>query len=176
MVASMGNAPVYGTSPKLALMPTTPDQPLGMRTEPPWSPPMAMSTSPVATSAALPPEDPPDDRDGSHGLRTGPVAGVWLPPEKQRSSQTALPAISPPASRMRRTTVASLFGTKPSRVVEPFIIATPATSTLSLMAMRLPASGPSSRSRTAHWRYQAPSGLPAGSGAHESRCGISGAC
>ena len=137
---------------------------------------MARSTSPVATSTALPPEEPPEEREGSHGLRTGPVAGVWLPPEKQRSSQTLLPAISPPASRMRRTTVASLRGTNPSRVAEPFIMATPATSVLSLMATRRPARGPSSRSRTEHRRYQAPSGLSAGSGRHEWRSGASGAC
>jgi len=30
-----------------------------MRIEPPWSPPIAMSTSPAATSAALPDEEPP---------------------------------------------------------------------------------------------------------------------
>src|SRR2546427_5515211 len=30
-------------------------------------------------------------RAGSWGLRTGPEAAVWLPPEKYRSSQTALP-------------------------------------------------------------------------------------
>jgi hypothetical protein len=36
-----------------------PHQALGMRIEPPWSPPIAMSTSPAATSAALPLEEPP---------------------------------------------------------------------------------------------------------------------
>jgi hypothetical protein len=42
-----------------------PDQQLGMRTDPPWSPPMAMSTSPAATSAADPVDDPPVERAGS---------------------------------------------------------------------------------------------------------------
>jgi len=32
---------------------------LGMRIEPAWSPPIAISTSPAATSAALPEDDPP---------------------------------------------------------------------------------------------------------------------
>ena len=36
---------------------------------------------------------PPAERASSHGLRTGPVREVCEPPEKQRSSQTALPAI-----------------------------------------------------------------------------------
>src|SRR3712207_1124929 len=70
----------------------------GIRIEPPWSPPIARSTSPAATSAALPLELPPVVRDGSQGLRTGPVTDVWLPPEKQRSSQTAFPVIVAPRS------------------------------------------------------------------------------
>src|SRR5215216_3241892 len=64
-----------------------------MRTEPPWSPPVATSTTPAATSAALPLDDPPAERVSSHGLRTGPVREVCEPPEKHRSSQTALPMI-----------------------------------------------------------------------------------
>src|SRR5882672_8154444 len=114
----------------------------GMRTEPPWSPPMARSTSPAATSAALPLEEPPVERVWSHGLRTGPDREVCEPPEKHRSSQTALPTIVPPASSTRVTTVASRVGTKPSTVLEPFIIGTPATVMLSLMATLSPASGP----------------------------------
>src|SRR4051812_4087678 len=71
MVSSMGNAPVYGTSPWVGLWPTVPLKALGIRTDPPWSPPVAMSTAPDATSAALPDDDPPDERDGFHGFRTG---------------------------------------------------------------------------------------------------------
>ena len=51
-----------------------PHQLAGILIDPPWSPPMAMSTSPAATSAALPLEDPPAVRAWSWGLRTG--AGV----------------------------------------------------------------------------------------------------
>src|SRR3954451_16939641 len=111
----------------------------GILIDPPWSTPSARSTSPAATSAALPLELPPVVRVGSHGLRTGPVQEVWLPPEKQRSSQTALPATVAPAASSRLTTVASREGTKPSRVREPFIIGTPATSTLSFTATLYPA-------------------------------------
>src|ERR671932_2918884 len=105
-----------------------PQNAAGMRIEPPWSPPSARSTSPDATSAALPLELPPVVRERSHGLRTGPVQEVWLPPEKHRSSQTALPVIVAPASSSRLTTVASRLGTKPASVCEPFIIGTPATA------------------------------------------------
>jgi hypothetical protein len=68
-----------------------------MRTEPPWSPPMARSTSPAATSAALPELDPPADQPMRCGLCTGPDELVCEPPEKQKYSHTALPAIVAPA-------------------------------------------------------------------------------
>ena len=105
----------------------------------------------------------------SHGLRTGPVTEVWLAPEKHRSSQTALPVMVAPAASSRVTTVASRLGTKPSRVCEPFIIGTPATSMLSLIATRRPASGPSGRSWISVCTYQAPSGFSAGPGRFQVR-------
>ena len=43
-----------------------------MRIDPPPSFAWAMGTMPAATAAALPPEEPPGVRDGSHGLRAGP--------------------------------------------------------------------------------------------------------
>ena len=70
------------------------------------------------------------------------AAQVWLAPEKHRSSHAALPAIVPPASRMRVTTVASISGTYPSSNAEPFIIGTPATQILSLIATFLPLNSP----------------------------------
>src|SRR5215471_8306478 len=168
-VNSIGNAPVYGTRPCVGLCPTVPHHALGIRTEPPWSPPSARSTSPAATRAALPLEDPPVVRAGSQGLHTGPVTEVWLAPEKHRSSHTALPAIVAPAASSLVTTVASRLGTNPSRVREPFIIGTPATSILSLTATRRPASGPSGFSWISVCTYQAPSGFCAGSGRVQDR-------
>src|SRR6266852_5652982 len=113
-----------------------------MRIEPPWSPPIAMGTSPAATTAALPDDEPPAEYPILRGLWTGPAALVWLPPEKQKYSQWTLPAMVPPASRMRVTMVASTSGTYPSRVDAPFIMGTPARQTLSLSATLLPASLP----------------------------------
>src|SRR5262249_48444294 len=56
------------------LMPNTGAQWLaGMRIEPAWSPPIAISTSPAATSAALPDDDPPVVYPRLRGLCTGPV-------------------------------------------------------------------------------------------------------
>ena len=78
-----------------------------MHMEPPWSPPMAISHSPLVTRAALPLEEPPAERAWSWRLSTGPVSELWLPPEKHKDS----PQISPPTSRMRVTIVASASGT-----------------------------------------------------------------
>ena len=141
-----------------------PQNALGIRTEPPWSPPSARSASPAATRAALPLDDPPADFAGFHGLWTGPVFDVWLPPEKHRSSQTDLPVIVAPASSSRVTTVASRRGTNPWTVAEPFIIGSPATSMLSLIATRRPASGPSPAVVMSVVTYQAPSSFSAAPG------------
>ncbi len=45
----------------------------------------------------------------AHAIRImdRPGSDVWLPPERQKCSQVALPRMVPPASRMRVTTVAS---------------------------------------------------------------------
>ena len=54
-----------------------------MRIEPAWSPPMAIGTSPAATSAALPDDEPPVVWPCLRGFCTGPVELVWLPPDTQ---------------------------------------------------------------------------------------------
>lgn len=64
------------TRPRLGLIPTSPQQAAGMRTEPPPSEPWARGTTPLATAAPAPPLEPPAVRRGSQGLRAGaPVAG-----------------------------------------------------------------------------------------------------
>src|SRR5579883_854160 len=151
--------PVIGTSPQVGLRPYTPHQADGVRIEPPWSPPSAISTSPAATSAALPPDDPPALYAGSCGFRIGPVAHVWLPAEKHRSSHAALPATTAPASSTRVTTVASTSGTYPSSQREPFIIGTPATHMLSFTATRRPANTPAGAPRISVFQYHALSGF-----------------
>ena len=60
-----------------------PQNEAGIRIDPPWSPPIAMSTSPAATSAALPEDDPPALYPIRCGLWQGPVALVWLLPDRQ---------------------------------------------------------------------------------------------
>src|SRR6185312_847314 len=89
------------------------------------------------------------------GLWTGPEELVWLPPEKQKYSQTALPTIVPPASKMRVTAVASTSGTYPCSVEAPFIIGTPARHTLSFRTTFFPLSLPEGAPATVVLMYQA---------------------
>ena len=49
-------------------MPTRPLKAAGSRIEPPWSLPMARSTSPAASSAAQPDDEPPGVYSGFSGL------------------------------------------------------------------------------------------------------------
>src|ERR1700722_11885170 len=76
-----------------------------MRIEPPVSVPMARSHTPAATSAADPPEEPPDVRDRSRGLRVSPTRGLAKPAAYSR--HCAVANTSAPASRSRATSGAS---------------------------------------------------------------------
>lgn len=54
-----------------------------MRIEPAWSPPMARSASPRASSTAHPEDEPPAERVLSKGFPTGPDAAVFESPYQQ---------------------------------------------------------------------------------------------
>ena len=121
-----------------------------MRIDPPVSEPIATSTSPVATATALPPEEPPAVRSGSYGLRIRPAAEVVPRPLPANSSRFVFAVIVAPASRSRRTTVASSAGTKSRITSEPAPIGTPPTAIASLIPTSTPSSGPESTGRTSH--------------------------
>src|SRR5665213_469252 len=169
MVISRAKIPVNGTSPHVGFSPTMPQNADGTRMDPPSSHPTAISTTPDATSAALPLEEPPVVRERSCGLSTNPVSAVWLPKLIQKLSQTDLPAISAPAFRSRATTVASVSGINPSITFEPFIRGRPATQTLSLTAIFLPARGPVGAPTIEAVTYQAPSGFSEAGGRADVR-------
>ncbi len=61
-----------GMRPRDGMKPNTPQQLAGMRSEPPMSLPCAAGTTPAATAAAAPPDEPPGVSAGSHGLRAAP--------------------------------------------------------------------------------------------------------
>src|ERR1700720_3142349 len=69
------------TTPRLGFRPTVPLNEDGIRIDPPASLAWATGTAPDATSAPLPPLDPPTERLRSHGLRVDPLtSGSVLPP------------------------------------------------------------------------------------------------
>ena len=84
-----------------------PQNAAGWRIEPPVSVPVAAGTSPAATAAAEPPDEPPGTRAASQGLATGPKWLVSLEEPIANSSMLVLPTITAPASRTLATTVAS---------------------------------------------------------------------
>ena len=92
-----------GTSPNPGLMPTRPHAAAGTRIEPRPSLPCASGTRAAATAAALPPDDPPQVRDRSQGLRAIPN-----PPSVNAqiasSGIRVTPTTTAPAARSRATT------------------------------------------------------------------------
>ena len=97
-----GTTPSHEISPIVALSPTVPHAADGMRIDPPVSVPSAPKHMPAASAAAAPPLDPPADRDGSSGLRTGPKADSSLVVPNANSWRLVLPMMIAPAARRLR--------------------------------------------------------------------------
>src|SRR5688572_4740383 len=98
------------TRPRLGLSPTRPQHAAGIRIEPPPSFACATGTMPDATALALPPEDPPGVREGSHGLRAAPNAAGSVTGRMPSSGVLVLPTTIAPAARRRRTSALSIGG------------------------------------------------------------------
>src|SRR4029078_11903198 len=92
--------------PYVGFIPMTPHSDAGCRTEPPVSEPRATGTIPAATAVAEPPDEPPETRVVSHGLRTGPNAEFSFDEPIANSSQFVLPTTTAPAFASRSITVA----------------------------------------------------------------------
>src|SRR6266436_3521563 len=116
-------------------MPTTPQKLAGCRTEPPVSEPSAAGTTPAATSAADPPDDPPGTRLGSSGCFTRPNAECSVEEPMANSSMLALAAIIAPAARSRFTAVAVYGETYPSRMRDAQVVGASMVTMLSLIAI-----------------------------------------
>src|SRR3546814_1747681 len=87
--------------PWLGFIPTRPLNPAGMRVDPPPSLAVPHGMSPAATAAAVPPDDPPGVRLGSHGLRVMPHARVLVKLRVPNSGAAVLPIGTAPAARNR---------------------------------------------------------------------------
>src|ERR1700743_2082283 len=93
--------------PRVGFIPTRPQQDAGIRIDPPPSLACAIGTTPDATSAPAPPDDPPVEWLRFHGLRVGPNASGSVVPVIPSSGVALLPiGITP--SRSNAITVGSL--------------------------------------------------------------------
>src|SRR5439155_25211821 len=69
--------PARLTRPYVGRSPVMPQNAEGQRIEPQVSVPIAKPTSPAATAAPEPDDEPPVQRSRFHGLRPGPLAEAW---------------------------------------------------------------------------------------------------
>src|SRR5829696_2940685 len=88
-------------------MPTSPENPAGMRVDPPPSEAVPIGTMPAATAAAVPPDEPPGVRVTSHGFRVTPHAFVFVKLSVPNSGGAVFPTGTAPAARSRATWIES---------------------------------------------------------------------
>src|SRR6266571_7522385 len=96
---------------------------------------------PAATAAADPDDEPPGTRPGAHGFLVAPNAEFSPLEPIANSSMFVFPSITSPASLSRVMTLASYGGRKPSSILEPAVVGTPAVQITSLIAAGTPVSG-----------------------------------
>src|SRR5664280_2576465 len=142
----MGTTPRTGTAPTVGLSPTTPFTEAGHTMDPSVSVPTASGTSPAATAAPDPEDDPPALRSRAHGLATSPpVADQPLVDRSERmlahSDRLVEASTTAPASRSRPTSGASRAG-RPRSDAEPAAPGSPVTSMLSFTITGTPCNGP----------------------------------
>src|SRR5438093_11388080 len=135
-------SPERETRPYVGLIPTTPQNEAGWRTEPPVSEPSAAGTAPAATSAAEPPEDPPGTRTLSVGCSVRPYAECSVEDPIPNSSQFVFPAISAPAARSVATAVASKGERYALSTLDPQVVVNSSVQMLSFTATGMPYSTP----------------------------------
>ena len=133
------------TSPRVGLSPTRPIAPDGQTIEPSVSVPIATWASAAATAAPEPLDDPHGLRSRTYGLLVCPPTplhpDVERPPRKfAHSERFALPRITAPADRSRRTSLASCAGREPSSAREPAVSPRSAVSMLSFRSTGTPSS------------------------------------
>src|SRR5712671_5555886 len=99
-----------------------------MRIEPPPSPPVAIGTSPPATAAALPADDPPVVRPWRHGLWVTPFSFVTLTFSPPNSLAVVSPTgIAPPVPTSRWTAVLVRVATRSRYTSDASVCGHPAT-------------------------------------------------
>ena len=116
------------TRPRLGFRPTRPQQAAGIRIEPPRSLASASATIPDATAEALPPDDPPAESSGSHGLRVAPYRLFSVTGRMPTSGVFVLPTTIAPASRSLRTCALSWSATQSPNAALPSVVGRPSVA------------------------------------------------
>src|SRR5215471_12426801 len=119
--------PARETRPYVGRIPVSPQNADGQRIEPQVSVPSANVASPAATAAPEPDDEPPVHRDGSQGLRPGPVAEAFAnryPRQPANSTIAVLPSSTAPCASSRSITVAFSPGTRSRRNRVPQAVGT----------------------------------------------------
>ena len=96
--------------------------------EPPVSDPIAIRTSPAATAAPEPDDEPPGMWSVFHGLRAGGNGRSNDGPPSANSCVATLPSSTPPAAASLAATTESASGTTSSRSLEWHVVRMPAVS------------------------------------------------
>src|SRR5258705_11449374 len=112
--------PSVGMRPTVGLNPTIPQNAAGLITDPFVCDPIAAGTTPAATAAADPMDEPPDVRDGSHGL------SVWPGVMNASSAETVFPSTDGPAASVARTPGPGSSRTPPAVSALPVPVRRPA--------------------------------------------------
>src|ERR1700761_1228370 len=107
-------------------MPAMPHKAEGPRIDPPVSEPGPPMTSPAATAAPVPDDEPAVKCSGFHGLRAGGHGRSKDGPPMANSCVASLPISTVPASLHRRTTVESSAGTLLASNFECAVVRIPA--------------------------------------------------
>ena len=127
-VRESGTMPSPLASPRVPRRPTRAWCAEGMRIDPQVSLPMPKAPKLAATAAPVPPLDPPGLRRGSYGLRVWPPNDAMVVIPRASSCMLVLPRTIAPASRRRRTCVASSGGTDVASAIELAVVGMSAVS------------------------------------------------
>src|SRR4029079_7541430 len=100
--------------------------------------PCARGSIPVATATAEPPDEPAGDRAGFHGLRVAPNKSLTVLAPVANSGVFVFASTMAPAVLRRRTTSASSVGKLSLNSGDPYVVRTPAVSTISLIPIGRP--------------------------------------
>jgi hypothetical protein len=128
--------------PRLGLKPNRPHTDAGMRIDPPPSLACAIGTSPAATAAAAPPDEPAAERDRSHGLCVTPSASVSVEPSRPISDVALLPITANPAASTRDTNGVSIACVLSRRSRVPMAQRRPGYAVTSFTRNGTPRNGP----------------------------------